>query len=175
MGVPNFRIFSPLRMRADLNNFWWTWEPTRRTFGKFRAFFFWQKKIPNSQPKFLFVNSEIFFCQKKKARNFPKVRHVGSRVHQKLFKSARILSGEKIFGFLLGSACSGLKKPSFFGTDVWCDAHELATGVLRAYWSEAGSEAPSPTWMDRERAYTWPTLTLPFAVRGLVNIFDFAQ
>ena len=31
----------------------------------------------------------------------------GSRVHQKLFKSARILSGEKIFGFLLGFACSG--------------------------------------------------------------------
>ena len=39
-GVPNFRIFSSLRMRADLNNFWWTWEPTRRTFGKFCAFFF---------------------------------------------------------------------------------------------------------------------------------------
>ena len=45
------------------------------------------------------------FLPKKNTPNFPKVRHVGSRVHQKLFKSARILSEEKIFGFLLGSAC----------------------------------------------------------------------
>ena len=41
----------------------------------------------------------IFFLQKLiKKRNdfFLKVRRVGSQVHQKLFKSARILSEEKI-------------------------------------------------------------------------------
>ena len=136
MGVPNFRIFSSLRMRADLNNFWWTWEPTRRTFGKFGVFF-WQK-IPNSQPKFLFVNSDFFSAKKKRSPFFLKVRHVGSHVHQKLFKSARILSEEKIFGFLLGFACITGDATSAFCISrgdprtrfelsraiVWCRAHE---------------------------------------------------
>ena len=65
LQVPNFRIFSSLRMRADLNNFWWTWEPTRRTFKKVSCLFFLQNFFPNSQPKFLFVNSEIFSVKKK--------------------------------------------------------------------------------------------------------------
>ena len=47
--------FSPLRMRADLDNFWWTWEPTRRTFKKKSwCFFFWQKKMPE-------FTTEIYF------------------------------------------------------------------------------------------------------------------
>ena len=62
-----------------------------------RTFLFGRKKFPNSQPKFLFVNSEFFFCQKKThTPKFSKVRRLGSQVHQKLFKSARIPSGEKI-------------------------------------------------------------------------------
>ena len=68
MGVPNFRIFSPLRMRADLNNFWWTWEPRRRTFKKKNGdlFYFWQKnKFRIHNRNFRFANSD-FFLQKKK-------------------------------------------------------------------------------------------------------------
>ena len=57
----------------------------------------------------------------KNTPKFSKVRHVGSRVHQKLFKSAQILSGEKIFGFLLGSACSA----DDFDTDL--AAFDVAT------------------------------------------------
>ena len=88
-------IFSPLRMRADLNNFWWTWEPTRRTFKKMETFFFCRKKFRIHKPKFRVVNSEFFSAKKKRSPIFSKVRRVGSQVHQKLFKSARILSGEK--------------------------------------------------------------------------------
>ena len=62
---------------------------------KFVPFLFCTKKI------FEFT-TEISFCEfgknsaKKKEGRFFKVRRVGSQVHQKLFKSARILSGEKI-------------------------------------------------------------------------------
>ena len=56
MGAPNFRFFSSFGMRVDFNNFWWTWEPTRRTFKKKLVSFFWQKK--NSE-----VTTEISFCE----------------------------------------------------------------------------------------------------------------
>ena len=60
MGVLNFRIFSSLRMRADLNNFWWIWEPTRRTFKTKKmvcvCVFFWQKKKSE-------FTTEISFCE----------------------------------------------------------------------------------------------------------------
>ena len=90
---------------------------------------------------FFFVNSEIVFCQKKNAPFFSKVRHVGSQVQQKLFKSARILSDKKIFGFLLGSAC---KKRYFV---LWGSNHKQQLEknsqrlVGRFFWnaiSEAG-------------------------------------
>ena len=54
-----------------------------------------RRKIPNSQPKFLFVNSENFSAKKKNTPKVSKVRHVGSQVHQKLFKSTRILSDKQ--------------------------------------------------------------------------------
>ena len=54
-------IFSPLRIRADLNSFWWTREPTWRTFGNFGVCVcFWQKKIPNSQKETSVVNPDFF-------------------------------------------------------------------------------------------------------------------
>ena len=100
MGVPNFRFFSPLRMRADLNNFWWTWEPRRRTFKKMETFFFWQKKIPNSQPKFSVCEFGIFFCKKKRSQFFesspcwlpgpPKIIQIGP--HPEWRKNIRFLA-----------------------------------------------------------------------------------
>ena len=104
MGVPNFRFFLSLGMRADLNNFGGPESQHGELSENLVCIFFGRKKFPNSQPKFLFVNSE-FFLPKKITPNFPKVRRVGSQVHQKLFKSARIPSGKILFGFLLGSAC----------------------------------------------------------------------
>ena len=50
-------------------------------------------------------NSE-FTTRNKKVSLFLKVRRVGSQVHRKLFKSARIPNEEKLLGFLLGSACT---------------------------------------------------------------------
>ena len=98
MGVLNFRIFSSLRMRADLNNFWWIWEPTRRTFKTKKlvcvCVFFWQKKKSEFTTEISFCEFG-FFSAKKTHQFFSKVRHVGSRVHQKLSKSARVLSEEK--------------------------------------------------------------------------------
>ena len=87
-GSAQLQIFSPLRMRADLNNFWWTWEQTWRTFGNLEFSPFWQKKSE--------FTTEISPCW------LPG----WSQVNKKLFKSARILSGEKICRFLVGSACS---------------------------------------------------------------------
>ena len=90
-------IFSPLRIWADLNNFWWTREPTWRTFGKMETFFFFAEKNSEFTKRNFGCEFGNFFLQKKKKVSiFPKVRRVGSQVHQKLFKSARILSGEKI-------------------------------------------------------------------------------
>ena len=84
-------------MRADLNGFWWTREQTWLTFVKFDVFFV-GKKNPNSQKEISVVNSDLFLP--KKITNFVlKVRRVGSQVHQKLPKSARILSGEKNLQF----------------------------------------------------------------------------
>ena len=62
----NLIFFSPLRMRADLNNL-------------------------------VDLGASEFFSAKKNRSPFIflKVRRLGSQVHQKLFKSARILSGEK--------------------------------------------------------------------------------
>ena len=106
-GSAQLQNFFSLGMRVDLNNFWWTWEPTRRTFEKkWRPFFFGRKKFRIHNPKFSVCEFGIFFLQKKKVSIFLKVRRVGSQVHQKLFKSARIPSDKKLFGFLLGSACS---------------------------------------------------------------------
>ena len=59
-------IFSSLRIRADLNDFWWTREPTWRTFGKLRAFFFWQKKISEFTKRNFGCEFGIFFLPKKK-------------------------------------------------------------------------------------------------------------
>ena len=64
-----------------------------------------EKKNPNSQRKFLFVNSEIFFCKKKMSYRAKKVRHVGFQVHQESSKSARIGSGKKLGCLLFVSAC----------------------------------------------------------------------
>ena len=91
---------------ADLDGFWWTWEPTWRTFGKFDAVFFDRICFPNSQPKFLVLVSD-FFSAKNKASNFPKTRHVGSQVHPRSSKSARIKSDKKACCFLVDSACKG--------------------------------------------------------------------
>ena len=61
---------------------------------KWRPFFFAEKNFRIRKPKISVVNS-VFFSAKKKVSIFLKVRRLGSQVHQKLFKSARILSGEK--------------------------------------------------------------------------------
>ena len=73
MGVHNFRLFLSLRMWVDLNLFlvglFYTSELTWKTFKTVGCLFFWQG-FPNSQQKFLFVNSDLFFCQKKKTPSF---------------------------------------------------------------------------------------------------------
>ena len=61
-------IFLQLGMRVDLNKFWWTREPTWRTFKKIETFF--QKKNPNSQPKFFGCEFGKFFLPKKKVSIF---------------------------------------------------------------------------------------------------------
>ena len=63
---------------------------------KMETFFFCRKKFPNSQTENFGCEFGILFLPKKKVSIFLKVRRLGSQVHQKLFKSARILSGEKI-------------------------------------------------------------------------------
>ena len=60
----------------------------------------------------------------KNTPKFSKVRHVGSRVHQKLFKSARIPSDKKIFGFLLGSACIATAPGGFIRQNLFELAQE---------------------------------------------------
>ena len=59
-------------------------------------FFLQKQKIPNSQTEHFGCEFGNVFLPKKKVSIFLKVRRLGSQVHQKLFKSARILSGEKI-------------------------------------------------------------------------------
>ena len=66
-------------------------------FRKIWCVFFWQKKISEFTKRNFGCEFGFFFCPpQKNTPNFPKVRRVGSQVHQKLFKSARILSEEKI-------------------------------------------------------------------------------
>ena len=49
---------------SDLDNFWWTWEPTWRTFEN-TVYFFWQK-LSEFTKRNLSLNSEMHvFCQKK--------------------------------------------------------------------------------------------------------------
>ena len=57
MGVPNFRLFSPLRMRAALDNFWWTWVPTWRTCYQKKSSLFGSGKTKSEFP------TGISFCE----------------------------------------------------------------------------------------------------------------
>ena len=120
-------------MRADLNNFWWTWEPTRRTFEKFVPFF-WAEKNPNSQPKFLFVNLEFFFCQKKKGRFFFESTPCWLPGPPKIIQIGPHPEWRKIFGFLLGSACMDMhgkqehypsKSTAVRSTNTMCSNFEM--------------------------------------------------
>jgi hypothetical protein len=52
------------------------------------------QKNPNSQTKKTSVVNSFFSDKRKKISKFPKVRHVGFHIRQKVFKSARIVSGE---------------------------------------------------------------------------------
>ena len=63
-------------------------------FQKKNGYLFLLQKISElTHRKFRVVNSERF--TRKKGTNFLKVRRIGSQVHQKLFKSTRILSDKK--------------------------------------------------------------------------------
>ena len=53
-----------LEVRANLNNFWWTWEPTWRTFDKFRAFFL--AFLSEFTKRNFGCEFGFLFCQKKK-------------------------------------------------------------------------------------------------------------
>ena len=115
MGVPNFSIFLPLALCGPI---WMIFGGPETQHGELfphrRTFFVWQKKNPNSQPKVIFVNSELFFCPKKKSYGGKKVRHVGFQVHQKSSKSARIRSGKKtrvsLVCFCLYRECDATRK-----------------------------------------------------------------
>ena len=70
-GSAQLQNFSQLRMRADLNNFWWTWEPTRRTFKKMWCLFFLaEKKFRIHNRNFSVVNSDFFSAKTKDTKNF---------------------------------------------------------------------------------------------------------
>ena len=62
--------FSPFRMRADLNNFWWTRERTWRIFKKKWGHFFCRKKFPNSQTEIFGCEFGFFFLPNKKKSPF---------------------------------------------------------------------------------------------------------
>ena len=61
-----------------------------------RTFFCLAEKNSEFTTEISFCEFGFFSAKRIFTPNFPKVRRVGSQVHQKLFKSARILSGEKI-------------------------------------------------------------------------------
>ena len=67
MGVPNFGNLLPFSMRADLDDFLVDLKPNMANFFPTEGIFlFGRKQIPNSQPKFLFVNSDFFSAKNKK-------------------------------------------------------------------------------------------------------------
>ena len=66
MGVPDFRIFST----QDAGRFGYCLVDLGANMANFRRkkivrFYFGRNKFPNSQPKFLFVNSDLFSAKKK--------------------------------------------------------------------------------------------------------------
>ena len=67
-------------MRADLNNFWWTWEPTWRTFKKeIGCLFFLADFFSEFTTEISFCEFGFFFCQKKLHHNFRKFAMLAPR------------------------------------------------------------------------------------------------